>query len=47
MNIAPTKPFQTIKTADDLRDLLAQGDSHSVERIVSELHLDALHRAAG
>lgn len=46
--VAPTKQFRTIKTADDLRDLLAQGDSDSVERIVSELHLDALqHRAVG
>jgi hypothetical protein len=45
--VAPTKQFRTIKTADDLRGLLAQGDSDSVERIVSELHLDVLHRAAG
>ncbi|MEX2273704.1 MAG: hypothetical protein WD690_19720 [Vicinamibacterales bacterium] len=45
--IAPTKQFRTIKTPDDLRDLLAQGDSDSVERIDSELHLDVLHRAAG
>jgi adenine-specific DNA-methyltransferase len=45
--VAPTKQFRTIRTSDDLRDLLAQGDSDSVERIVSELHLDALHRAAG
>lgn len=28
-----------IKTLDDLKGLLAQGDSDSVERIVSELHL--------
>ncbi len=46
--VAPTKQFRTIKTADDLRDLLAQGDSDSVERIVSELHLEVQsHRAAG
>jgi len=44
--ISPTKQFRTIKTSDDLRDLLAQGDSDSVERIVNELHLDSL-RAAG
>ncbi|OFW25583.1 MAG: hypothetical protein A3H97_03105 [Acidobacteria bacterium RIFCSPLOWO2_02_FULL_65_29] len=40
--VAPTKQFRTIKTSDDLRDLLAQGDSDSVERIVSELHLGDL-----
>jgi hypothetical protein len=45
--VAPTKQFRTIRTSDDLRDLLAQGDSDSVERIVSELHLDVLYRAAG
>jgi hypothetical protein len=46
--VAPTKQFRTIKTSDDLRDLLAQGDSDSVERIVNELHLEVQsHRAAG
>ena len=46
--VTPTKHFQTIKTADDLRNLLAQGDSDSVERIVSELHLSEVQqRAAG
>jgi hypothetical protein len=46
--VAPTKQFRTIRTSDDLRDLLAQGDSDSVERIISELHLDVgAHRAAG
>lgn len=46
--VAPTKQFRTIKTPDDLRDLLAQGDSRSVERIVGELHLNVpQHRAAG
>jgi hypothetical protein len=44
--VAPTKQFRTIRTPDDLRDLLAQGDSDSVKRIVSELHLESL-RAAG
>jgi hypothetical protein len=48
MYVATTKQFRTIKTPDDLRDLLAQGDSDSVERIVGELHLSlGLHRAAG
>jgi hypothetical protein len=37
--VAPTKRFHTIKTFDDVRGLLAQGESNSVERIVSELHL--------
>lgn len=37
--VAPTKQFRTIKTFDDIKGLLAQGDSDSVERIVSELHL--------
>ena len=46
--VAPTRQFRTIKTFDDLKDLLAQGDSDSVERIVSELHLNVLQqRAAG
>jgi hypothetical protein len=46
--VAPTKQFRTVKTFDDLRDLLAQGDSDSVERIVNELHLEVQsHRAAG
>jgi hypothetical protein len=46
--VAPTKQFRTIRTSDDLRDLLAQGDSDSVERIVNELHLEIQsHRAAG
>ena len=46
--VAPTRQFRTVKTVDDLRDLLAQGDSDSVERIVNELHLEVLsHRAAG
>ena len=46
--VAPTRQFRTIKSFDDLKDLLAQGDSDSVERIVSELHLnDVPQRAAG
>ena len=38
--VAPTREFRTIRTLDDLKDLLAQGDSDSVERIISELHLN-------
>jgi len=46
--VAPTRQFRTIKTFDDLKDLLAQGDSDSVDRIVSELHLSVpQQRAAG
>ena len=44
--VAPTRQFRTVKTFDDLKDLLALGDPDSVERIVSELHLES-HRAAG
>jgi hypothetical protein len=43
--VAPTRQFQTVKTFDDLKDLLAQGDSDSVERIVDELHLNVVQRA--
>ena len=39
-NGLPTGQFRTIKSFEDLKDLLAQGDSDSVERIVSELHLN-------
>jgi len=46
--VAPTRQFRTIKSFDDLKDLLAQGDSDSVDRIVNELHLnDVPQRAAG
>ena len=46
--VAPTRQFRTIKTFGDLKDLLAQGDSDRVERIISELHLnDMPQRAAG
>ncbi len=38
--IVPTREFRTIKTFDDLKDLLAQGDSDSVKRIISELDLN-------
>jgi hypothetical protein len=46
--VAPTRQFRIIKNFDDIKGLLAQGDSDSVERILSELHLDALQqRIAG
>jgi len=37
--VAPTKRFVTVKTFDEIGGLLAQGDSDSVERVVSELQL--------
>ena len=47
--VAPAKQFRTIKTFEDLRDLLAQGDTDSVDRIVDELALDpaVVRRAVG
>jgi hypothetical protein len=44
--VAPTREFRTIKTFDDVKALLARGDSDSVERIVSELHLDVVQQRA-
>lgn len=45
---APTRRFRTIKSFDDLKDLLAKGDSDSVQRIVSDLRLNGIpRRAAG
>ena len=45
--VAPKKQFLTVKAFDDLRDVLAQGETESVERVVSELHLEGLeHRIA-
>ena len=43
--IAPTKQFLTVKVLDDLRQVLAQGDTDSVERLVSELHLPDLRHS--
>jgi hypothetical protein len=40
VHVGPTKQFRTIKSLDELRDLLAEGDSDGVQRIVSELHLN-------
>jgi hypothetical protein len=45
--VVPTRQFRTIKSFDDVKALLA-GDSDSVKRIVSEVHLNvAQQRAAG
>jgi hypothetical protein len=45
--IAPKKRFLTVKAFDDLGGVLAQGETESVERVVSALHLEGLHRIAG
>ena len=46
--IAPKKQFITVKAFDDLRGVLAQGETESVEHVVSALHLEDLHhRVAG
>jgi len=46
--VALTKQFRTIKSVDDLKGLLADGDSDSVTRIVSDLDLGgSLQRVAG
>lgn len=45
--VAPHRRFLTVKTFDDLRGVLAQGETESVERVVSALHLEDLqHRIA-
>jgi hypothetical protein len=46
VDVAPTRQFRTIKSFDDLEDLLAEGDSDSVERIVSEHLNDVQQRPA-
>lgn len=45
--VAPSRQFCTIKSFNDLNDLLLQGDSASVERIASELQLHVARRTAG
>lgn len=46
--VAPVKSFQTVRTAEDLKDLLTKGDRSSVDKLVHELHLDYLQpNAAG
>lgn len=46
--VAPTKTFLTVRTVEDLGEVLALGDPPSVERLVHELHLGALqYRVAG
>ena len=38
--MVPKKQFRTIKTFQDVEDLLSQGDLDSVNRIVNDLHLN-------
>ena len=46
--VAPKKRFLTVKAFNDLRGVLAQGETESVERVMSTLHLEDLrHRIAG
>jgi hypothetical protein len=46
--VAPKKQFFTVKAFDDVRGVLAQGETESVERVVGELHLEDLqHRMPG
>lgn len=46
--VAPTREFRTVKSFDDLKGLLANGDPASVERLVNDLHIDFRQkRAAG
>lgn len=45
--VAPKKQFITVRVLDDLRGVLLQGETESVERVVSALHLEGLHRIAG
>ena len=44
--VAPTRTFETVRSLEDLRGVLAKGDPKSVGRLVSELHLD-IHWTAG
>lgn len=39
--VAPTRSFDTVRTLEDLRDVLAKGDRRRVDRLVNDLHLDA------
>ena len=39
--LAPTRNFDTVRTLEDLKGILAKGDHKCVDRLVNELHLDA------
>ena len=44
--VAPAKSFQTVRSIEDLQDVLAKGDAPSVDRLVQELDLEVLPRRA-
>ena len=44
--VVPTKTFETVRLAEDLKTLLAKGDPASVARLMTELRLDALQQRA-
>jgi hypothetical protein len=43
--VAPAKSFSTVRELRDLNEVLAQGDSESVKRLVDDLRLGPLHVA--
>jgi hypothetical protein len=46
--VGPSKKFQTVRSLEDLKDVLAKGDPSSVERLVNDLQLVIQqHRAVG
>ena len=45
--VAPKRRFLTVKALDDLKMVLAEGDSDSVERLLSDMQLEVQYRAAG
>ena len=44
--VAPVQSFQTVRSFEDLDEVLANGDPESVERLAHELHLDVVQRRA-
>lgn len=44
--VAPAKSFQTVRSFEDLKDVLGKGDPSSVDRLVNDLRLDVLHHRA-
>jgi hypothetical protein len=45
--VAPSKTFHTVRAVEDLKNVLSTGDPTSVQRLVTDLHLDIeQHRAA-
>ena len=44
--VAPSKRFQTVRVMEDLKEVLANGDPASVERLVNDLHIDFRQKRA-